>query len=59
MKAIEFTDKELAYLMLSLRRYEAQLMAADEDDMPDAINDLLFVQGLQKKVKQAQGGGEA
>lgn|GEM_PF-1176245 len=51
MSTIEFTDQELTYLLLSLKKYEAQLLSADEVDMEDAATDLLFVQSLQKKIR--------
>jgi hypothetical protein len=54
MKAVEFTDREIAYLLLSLKRYEAHLLASEGEDMEDATNDLLFVQALAKKLRSVQ-----
>lgn len=52
---LNLTDTEVAYLLISLKRYEAQLLASDDDDMEDGVTDLLFVQALQKKLKGAAG----
>lgn len=56
MSAIEFTDKEMTYLLLALKKYEAQLLAFDEEDMEDRTTDLIFVQALQQKVKDSKSG---
>jgi len=56
MSPIEFTDKELTYLILALKRYEAQLLSFDDEDMEDRTTDLLFVQSLQQKVKDSRSG---
>ena len=58
MNTVEFTDKELTYVLLSLKRYESQLLASTDEDMEDAATDLLFVQSLQKKLKSAQTRGD-
>jgi hypothetical protein len=50
---LKLTDTEVAYLLISLKRYEAQLLASDDEDMEDGVTDLLFVQALQKKLKGA------
>ncbi|WLI90921.1 hypothetical protein Q4S45_07335 [Massilia sp. R2A-15] len=52
---LNFTDTEVAYLLISLKRYEAQLLSSEDEDMEDGVTDLLFVQALQKKL---QGAGE-
>lgn len=56
MSAIEFTDKEMTYLLLALKKYEAQLLAFDEEDMEDRTTDLIFVQALQQKIKDSKSG---
>lgn len=59
MTSIEVGGKELVYLILALRNYETKLMAdwgsEDEDIAADAANDLIFVQALLKRAKQANG----
>lgn len=55
MKTLELTDKELTYLLLALKHYEAELLSRDEEDMEDAVTDLLFVQSLRKKVTTVKG----
>lgn len=50
---LNLTDTEFAYLLISLKRYEAQLLASEDEDMEDGVTDLLFVQALQKKLKGA------
>ncbi|MEN9867903.1 MAG: hypothetical protein RL748_3493 [Pseudomonadota bacterium] len=59
MKSLEVGDKELVYLILALRHYEAKLMAdwgsENEDLAADAVNDLVFVQSRLKRAKQANG----
>lgn len=61
MTSFEVGGKELVYLILALRHYETQLMAdwgsEDEDVAADAANDLVFVQALLKRAKQANGEG--
>lgn len=54
MKSIEVTEKELTYLLISLRKYEEKLLASDEEEMEDTLTDLLFVQSLIAKLKQAK-----
>ncbi|CAM0999582.1 MULTISPECIES: hypothetical protein [Rhodanobacter] len=54
MSALEFTDRELTYLLLSLKKYEAQLLLSEDEDMGDSVTDLLFVQALMKRLRQAQ-----
>ena len=50
---LNLTDTEVAYLLISLKRYEAQLLASEDEDMEDGVTNLLFVQALQKKLKGA------
>jgi hypothetical protein len=54
MKSIEFTDKEITYLLVALRKYEEQLLASDGEEMEDAAVDLVFAQSLSKKLRLAK-----
>lgn len=54
MTSLTFTDKEITYLLLSIKRYETQLLEADEEDMEDSVTDLLFIQALRKKLQEAK-----
>lgn len=48
---LNLTDIEVAYLLISLQRYEKQLLSSEDEDMEDSVTDLLFIQALQKKLK--------
>lgn len=54
MKNLEFTEKEITYLLISLRKYEEKLIMDESEDMEDAATDLLFVQSLITKLKAAK-----
>jgi|JI102314A1RNA_FD_contig_41_1915173_length_345_multi_1_in_0_out_0_1 hypothetical protein len=54
MKPIEFSDNEVAYVLLALRKLEEALLTVSEDDEGDSINDLLIVQSLRRKIKTAR-----
>lgn len=54
MKSLDFTDKEITYLLISLRKYEERLLAEESEDMEDATTDLLFIQSLIAKLKAAK-----
>ena len=54
MKSLDFTDKEITYLLISLRKYEERLLADESEDMEDATTDLLFIQSLIAKLKAAK-----
>lgn len=51
MRSIELSDKEIAYLLLALRKYEEVLSNVSDDEVGDSIGDLLIVQALRKKIK--------
>jgi hypothetical protein len=51
---VELSAKELAYLLLSLRKYEQALLEQEGEDMEDAAMDLIFVQSLSAKLKAAK-----
>jgi len=48
---IEFSPKELAYLLLSLQKYELALLEQEGEDMENVATDLMFVQSLSLKLK--------
>jgi len=54
MKSLDFTDKELTYLLISLRKYEEKLLTDESEDMEDTTTDLLFIQSLISKLKAAK-----
>lgn len=54
MKNLELTEREITYLLLSLKKYEAQLLESSDEDMEDTATDLIFIQSLQEKLKQLQ-----
>lgn len=51
MKNVEFSDKEITYLLIALRKYEAQLLADESEEMEDAATDLIFVQALTARLR--------
>ena len=51
MKNVEFSDKEITYLLVALRKYEEQLLEEESEDMEDSATDLIFVQSLATKLK--------
>lgn len=57
MTNILLSDNEITYLVLSLKRYEAQLLDVDEDEVGDSVNDLLIVQALREKLQSAKQAG--
>lgn len=57
---LELSDRELTYLLIALRKHEKVLRdIEDEDEMPQAHDDLLMIQYLIDKLKAAkvQAGG--
>ena len=48
---IEFSPKELAYLLLSLQKYELALLEQEGEDMENVATDLMFVQSLSLKFQ--------
>jgi hypothetical protein len=54
MSPIVLSAQELAYVLLALKRYENELLSREEEDDGDVINDLIFVQALQKKLEDAK-----
>lgn len=56
MSTIDFTERELGYLLLALSKYEAQLLHLGGKDMEDRTTDLVFVQSLQQKIESSRPG---
>jgi len=54
MKNLDFTDKEITYLLISLRKYEDNLLAIESEDLEDTTTDLLFIQSLITKLKASK-----
>jgi len=57
---VDLSDRELTYLLIALRKHERALREVeDEDEMPQAHEDLLMIQYLIEKLKAAklQAGG--
>lgn len=54
MKSLDLTDKEITYLLVSLRRYEENLLTIESEDLEDTSTDLLFVQSLIGKLKASK-----
>ena len=59
MTKLEFSDQEATYLLVALRKYEEALMASEDDEVGDSVNDLLVIQALRKKIKDAKTRAEA
>lgn len=58
MTKLEFTDREMTYLLVVLRKYEESLLASEDEEAGDSVPDLLIVQALRKKLKAAKGGAD-
>lgn len=57
LKSMEFTDKELAHLLIPLRKYEEKPLAdeaEDMEDMEDTVTDLLSAQSLISELEAAK-----
>jgi hypothetical protein len=54
MANLEFSSKEITYLLLSLNQYEQALLEQEGEEMEDAATDLIFIQSLSKKLKAAK-----
>lgn len=54
LKSMEFTDKELAHLLIPLRKYEEKPLADEAEDMEDTVTDLLSAQSLISEWKAAK-----
>ena len=59
MFKLEFNDREMAYLLVALRKYEEALLASDEEEAGDAVTDLLVIQALRRKIKEAKDRADA
>lgn len=58
MTKLEFTDREMTYLLVALRKYEESFLASEDEEAGDSVPDLLIVQALRKKLKAAKGGAD-
>lgn len=54
LKSMDFTDKELAHLLIPLRKYEEKPLADEAEDMEDTVTDLLSAQSLISELKAAK-----
>ena len=54
MSKLDFNDNEMAYLLLALRKHEESLLASEDDEAGDAVTDLLVIQALRRKIKEAK-----
>ena len=50
MKTVELNDRQLAHIIIALRKHEAAMEDNDDEEMGDALHDIIFVQGLIKKL---------
>ncbi|GLQ97838.1 hypothetical protein [Dyella mobilis] len=50
---LEVSPKEMAYLLLSLKRYQESLLAQEAEDLGDAATDLIVIQSLAQKLRTA------
>lgn len=57
MKTVDFTDREMTFVLLSLKKYETHLLESEDEDMEDSLTDLLFIQSLQKKLNALKNAG--
>ncbi len=54
VKNVEMSNKELTYALIALRKYEKELLEMDAEPMEDAGNDLIFIQALIERFKEAK-----
>jgi hypothetical protein len=54
MKTVEMSNKELTYVLIALRKHEKELLAMKAEPMEDAGNDLIFIQALIERFKEAK-----
>jgi hypothetical protein len=59
MYKLEFNDREMAYLLVALRKHEEALLASEEEEAGDAVTDLLVIQALRRKIKEAKDRADA
>lgn len=54
MPLIQLNEREITHALVALRKYEQALLAKDGADMEDALNDLIVVQSLIKKLSDSK-----
>lgn len=54
VKTVEMSNKELTYALIALRKYEKELLEITDEPMEDAGNDLIFIQALIERFKEAK-----
>ena len=54
VKTVEMSNKELTYALIALRKYEKELLEMEAEPMEDAGNDLIFIQALIERFKEAK-----
>jgi len=54
MKTLEFSERQLTWLLLALQHYEAELEASFFTEEDAALEDLLILQDLRRKVEAAR-----
>lgn len=54
MHRLDLGDRQLTYLLIALRHYEQALMENEEEELGDALDDLLMVQDLIAKLSALQ-----
>ena len=59
MATLDFSDREMAYLLVALRKHEEALLASEDEEAGDTVTDLLVVQALRGKIKEAKDRANA
>ena len=54
MKTLEFSERQLIWLLLALQHYEAELQARFFAEEDGSLEDLLILQDLRRKVEAAK-----
>lgn len=54
VKTVAMSNKELTYTLIALRKYEKELLETMGEPMEDAGNDLIFIQALIDRFKEAK-----
>jgi len=49
----------MAYLLVALRKHEEALLASEDEEAGDTVTDLLVVQALRGKIKEAKDRANA
>jgi hypothetical protein len=54
VKTVEMSNKELTYALNALLKYEKELLETEDEPMEDAGNDLIFIQALIARFREAK-----